>query len=292
MDELSPYELERLANIERNQKLLLSLGIKHSLLHNEKKKPKQRSKSTQLPVVKRIQPIRTKSVEIIEINEQTQVHSPIRRMRQVNSTDAEKNILRCCPRHLVINDVSYGLCRPSHCDIANLHKTFPRDKTLKLVSIYKSYPSNGPKRAKMRKDITELFSNENLSLEECYQEIFAKYQNTKSTKKQKYTSKKRKLPQITIDCDNNHQENNDLVEVIDLTDDQPIVQFVPDESDQEYEVEKVVDKRIFKGKVEYRIRWRGYTSEDDTWEPVQNLTGCDLHVKYEQEQTRKKRKSC
>ena len=44
-------------------------------------------------------------------------------------------------------------------------------------------------------------------------------------------------------------------------------------SDEEYEVEKVLDKRVKKGgQVEYMVKWRGYDDPDDnTWEPADNL---------------------
>ncbi|XP_060761740.1 chromodomain Y-like protein [Neoarius graeffei] len=42
-----------------------------------------------------------------------------------------------------------------------------------------------------------------------------------------------------------------------------------------YEVERIVGKRKNKkGKMEYLVRWRGYTFEGDTWEPEANLTSC------------------
>ncbi|XP_040911709.1 chromodomain Y-like protein isoform X2 [Toxotes jaculatrix] len=46
-----------------------------------------------------------------------------------------------------------------------------------------------------------------------------------------------------------------------------------------YEVERIVDKRKNKkGKVEYLVRWRGYGSEEDTWEPESHLSTCMIYV--------------
>ncbi|XP_045907160.1 chromodomain Y-like protein isoform X1 [Micropterus dolomieu] len=46
-----------------------------------------------------------------------------------------------------------------------------------------------------------------------------------------------------------------------------------------YEVERIVDKRKNKkGKVEYLVRWRGYSSEGDTWEPESHLSTCMIYV--------------
>jgi hypothetical protein len=39
----------------------------------------------------------------------------------------------------------------------------------------------------------------------------------------------------------------------------------------EYEVDHIVASRLVRGRTEYLVRWRGYGSFDDTWEPEANL---------------------
>lgn len=63
-----------------------------------------------------------------------------------------------------------------------------------------------------------------------------------------------------------------------------------------YEVEKILEKRMKKGKAEYLIKWKGYDDEaENTWEPVDNLD-CDDKIqefekKHKASKTGDKRKS-
>ena len=43
------------------------------------------------------------------------------------------------------------------------------------------------------------------------------------------------------------------------------------EGTPEYEVEEVIDSRLKRGKLEYLVKWFGYTDDHNTWEPESNL---------------------
>lgn len=49
-----------------------------------------------------------------------------------------------------------------------------------------------------------------------------------------------------------------------------------DEESREYIIEKILDKKIdSKGFVRYLVKWQGYSSKDNSWEPIENLAECD-----------------
>ena len=53
-------------------------------------------------------------------------------------------------------------------------------------------------------------------------------------------------------------------------------------SDEEYEVEKILDKRVERGGagIEYLVKWRNYEDpEENTWEPVDNLADAAKLIK-------------
>lgn len=47
-------------------------------------------------------------------------------------------------------------------------------------------------------------------------------------------------------------------------------------SNDEYEVEAIIDSKAYKGKTKYLIRWKGWDEADDTWEPEETLSCPEL----------------
>ncbi len=64
----------------------------------------------------------------------------------------------------------------------------------------------------------------------------------------------------------------------------------PEEDEEEYEVERVVDKKVKHGKVEYFIKWKGYPDNENTWEPKENLECGDLIKEFEDRRREKQKR--
>lgn len=54
-------------------------------------------------------------------------------------------------------------------------------------------------------------------------------------------------------------------------------------------VEKILDKRLKGSKIEYLVKWEGYTDADNTWEPTRNLENVEYLINlFEQENPNKR----
>jgi hypothetical protein len=49
---------------------------------------------------------------------------------------------------------------------------------------------------------------------------------------------------------------------------------IDDDTKQEYEVEKILNHKQVSGKPYYLVKWKGYNTLENMWEPIENLTGC------------------
>jgi len=57
--------------------------------------------------------------------------------------------------------------------------------------------------------------------------------------------------------------------------------------EEEWEVEKIMNKRQVRGKDKYLVWWKGYTVEEDTWESKENLKNAsNLVQEFEKEYKR------
>ena len=61
--------------------------------------------------------------------------------------------------------------------------------------------------------------------------------------------------------------------------------------EDDFQVEKILKKRIKNGKIEYYLKWLGYSDDDNTWEPKDNLNCPELIEEFEREQERKSSRS-
>lgn len=51
------------------------------------------------------------------------------------------------------------------------------------------------------------------------------------------------------------------------------------EGQEEYEVEEILDSRLYRRKLEYLVRWKGYDDASNTWEPAENVKNAPLLIK-------------
>ena len=59
------------------------------------------------------------------------------------------------------------------------------------------------------------------------------------------------------------------------------------EEEEEWEVERILNKRKVRGKNKFLVRWKGFTAKGDTWESKENLENIgDLLKELEEEYSR------
>ncbi len=58
-----------------------------------------------------------------------------------------------------------------------------------------------------------------------------------------------------------------------------------------YIVEKIVDKRMKGGKVEYKVKWENYSDTQNTWEPIINLSSVGFLIEEFEANLKNKRET-
>ena len=58
------------------------------------------------------------------------------------------------------------------------------------------------------------------------------------------------------------------------------------EGQEEWEVEKVIGKRVRRGRVQYLLKWKGYPTEESTWEDAEDCFCTDLVNEFLQKEKR------
>jgi len=64
----------------------------------------------------------------------------------------------------------------------------------------------------------------------------------------------------------------------------PLQPIIDADGGKSYEVEAVLDSWLRRGCLEYKVKWKGYGAEENSWEPEGNLAGARaLVTKFHQE---------
>ena len=57
------------------------------------------------------------------------------------------------------------------------------------------------------------------------------------------------------------------------------------DGEEEYEVDEILDSRLYRRQLQYLVKWKGYGSGDNSWEPAANVANAqdliaDFHRKH------------
>jgi hypothetical protein len=64
----------------------------------------------------------------------------------------------------------------------------------------------------------------------------------------------------------------------------PAPEIYLDTQEEEFEVERILDVRTHRRRLQWLVKWVGYGNENNTWEPKENLTHCQKALeKFHQE---------
>ena len=53
-----------------------------------------------------------------------------------------------------------------------------------------------------------------------------------------------------------------------------IIEDIKIKDDNEYEVKKILKQKRVNGQLFYLVKWKGYDTSENTWEPIANLKSC------------------
>ncbi|KAF3904322.1 hypothetical protein AA313_de0201713 [Arthrobotrys entomopaga] len=92
-------------------------------------------------------------------------------------------------------------------------------------------------------------------------------------------------PEHTNSSDIEPKPHAQVVDKSELLPQAPSELEITSSSEEIFEVRKIVGEKQDRktGETLYRVRWKGFTKDNDTWEPIENLNGCeDALAKWEQ----------